>query len=77
MTMIELSRLYAADADRVRVRIRQLREQEKLEPQPEAAYRLHQRLLSLLEIQRDLNATAEWTARYYDPGYCQAEEIRI
>lgn len=69
MTLKELSAGYAAAAELVRRRLRELRRDLKTEQDPEARLQLQRRIAAMTPILTELNALTELTAHYYDRGY--------
>ena len=64
MTLLEMSVQYADSAALIRARIRELRTQERQQPDPEAARRLRQGIDALTPLLRDCRERAVLTARY-------------
>lgn len=77
MTLLEMSVHYAESADRIRVRIAQLRAAERAEQDPEAARRLRLRQESLQPMLREMRELAVLTARYYDRSYHKHEKYTL
>ena len=66
MTLQELSPQYARQAETVARRLRELRQQELAEGDPQAAQTLRQRQQELRPLLREARELAEHTAHYYD-----------
>ena len=77
MTLLEMSVHYAESADRIRVRIAQLRAAERAEQDPEDARRLRLRQESLQPMLREMRELAVLTARYYDRSYHKHEKYTL
>ena len=69
MTLQELSPQYARQAETVARRLRELRQQELAEGDPQAAQTLRQRQQELRPLLREARELAVLTERYYDRGY--------
>lgn len=77
MTLLEMSVFYAESADRIRLRIAQLRKAEQAERDPEAARRLRLRAESLQPMLREMRELAVLTARYYDRSYHRYDKYTL
>ena len=82
MTLQELSPQYARQAETVARRLRELRQQELAEGDPQAAQTLRQRQqelrpLLLEDTAKEARELAEHTAHYYDRRYIRREKYRI
>ncbi len=77
MTLLEISASYRAAAQPLRVRLRELRQQMKIERDPERMFWLKRRTAVLTEMLRQMNELAELTQRYYEKGYYRNEKYRI
>ena len=77
MTLQELSPQYARQAETVARRLRELRQQELAEGDPQAAQTLRQRQQELRPLLREARELAEHTAHYYDRRYIRREKYRI
>ena len=69
MTLSEMSPLYAASADQLRQRIRELRSQQRLQADPATADALNNRIAALVPLLRQSRELAVLTERYYDRSY--------
>ena len=69
MTLSEMSVLYADSAAAIHARIIELRDQEKLQTDAEAARRLRQRIETLAPLWREMRELSALTANYYDRSY--------
>lgn len=78
MTLQELSPQYARQAETVARRLRELRQQELAEGDPQVAQTLRQRQQELpAPAAREARELAEHTAHYYDRRYIRREKYRI
>ena len=77
MTLLEMSVQYAENAERLRARIRELRAEERQQPDPDAALRLRQRIDALTPLLRECRELAVLTARYYDRSYHKHERYTL
>jgi len=77
MTLEEISASYRAAAEPLRVRLRQLRQAEALETDPERLWQLRRRMAVLTPILTQLNELAELTAHYYERGYWRSEKYTL
>lgn len=77
MTLLEMSVCYADSAAAIRTRIAELRQAERMAPNPEAARRLHARAESLRPLLREMRELAVLTARYYDRSYHKHEQYTL
>ena len=77
MTLLEMSVQYADSAALIRARIRELRTQERQQPDPEAARRLRQGIDALTALLRECRELAVLTARYYDRSYHKHERYTL
>jgi len=77
MTLEEISASYRASAEPLRVRLRQLRQAEVLETDPERLWQLRRRMAVLTPILTQLNELAELTAHYYERGYWRSEKYTL
>lgn len=73
MTLQELSPQYARQAETVARRLRELRQQELAEGDPQVAQTLRQRQQELRPLLREARELAEHTAHYYDRRYIRRE----
>lgn len=69
MTLKELAADYRRAAIPVRQRLRELRQAEKAERDPEALFWLKRRQAELTSILTELNDLAEWMENYYERSY--------
>ena len=76
MTLRELSAGYREAAQPIRVRLHQIRQQEKT-AEPEELFRLRRRRQALAEALAELNDLAELTAHYYERGFYRDEAYRL
>jgi hypothetical protein len=74
MTLMELSVTYRTSAGGLRKRIGELREERKVQTDPEAVRRLDRRITELEPLLREARELAVVTARYYDRGYHKNEK---
>ena len=77
MTLLEMSIEYEASAAAIRTRIRELQEAERTETDPDAAHRLHVRILDLIPLLREARELAVLTAHYYDRSYHKHERYTL
>ncbi|HBJ17511.1 MAG TPA: hypothetical protein DFH97_06420 [Clostridiales bacterium] len=77
MTLEEISASYLTAAEPLRVRLRQLRQAEALETDPERLWQLRRRMAVLTPILTQLNELAELTAHYYERGYWRSEKYTL
>ena len=77
MTLQELSPQYARQAETVARRLRELRQQELAEGDPQVAQTLRQRQQGPQLLLREARELAEHTAHYYDRRYIRREKYRI
>ena len=64
MLVRELAEAYEESADRILVRLRELREAMRAEEDPAAQFRLYRRMVRLWEIRRQTMETAAELRRY-------------
>ena len=69
MTLFEISVQYESSASAIRCRIAELQTAEKLQTDPEAAFRLRQRINALIPLLRECRELAVLTSHYYDRSY--------
>ena len=77
MTLSEMSVLYADSAAAIHARIIELRDQEKLQTDAEAARRLRQRIETLAPLWWEMRELSALTANYYDRSYHRHERYSI
>ena len=77
MTLLEMSVQYAASAALIRARIRELRAEERQQPDAEAARLLRRRIDVLTPMLRECRELAVLTARYYDRSYHKHERYTL
>lgn len=77
MTLWEMSRQYAADAEVFALRIRQLRQQANSEPDPEKYRQLQRRITELLPLLRQSRSLAQVTEHYYERGYRKHAQYQL
>lgn len=70
MTLYEMSYVYQEEALRIRLRISELRAEEKA-ALPEKKGELSRRITDLLLLARQARELAEFTRHYYERGYCR------
>ncbi len=68
-SMEVLSREYAHSAEKLKVRLRQLRRQLAQAPTPREAERIRRRILTLTPMLTEMRELRQLTAHYYDRGY--------
>ena len=68
MTLLEMSVQYAESAAALRLRIAELRAEERAAPDTLTARRLHARINALLPLLQEARELAALTAHYYDRG---------
>ena len=69
MTLKELAVDYRQAAVPIRQRLRELRQAEKRERNPEALFWLKRRQAELTTMLTELNELAEWMENYYERSY--------
>lgn len=74
MTMLELSVTYHAQADVLRLRIRELKQMWQGQADPEEIFRLTRRIAELEPLLREARELAAVTAHYYERGYHKDEK---
>ncbi len=74
MTMLELSVTYHAQADVLRLRIRELKQMRQGQADPEEIFRLRRRIAELEPLLREARELAAVTAHYYERGYHKDEK---
>lgn len=77
MKLLEMSMVYAQNADAIYLRIVQLREAEQQQTDPEAAWHLRRRIAELTPLLREARELSRVTAHYYDRSYFKHERYRI
>lgn len=77
MLLAELSLSYRHSAELLRQRIKQLREEQKNQPDREARRQLERRMAELEPLLREMRELAVLTARYYDRGYHKNEKYTL
>lgn len=77
MTLMEMSVLYADSAAAIRARIVELREEEKVQTDAEAARQLQRRIGELAPLWREMRELSALTAKYYDRSYHKHEKYTI
>jgi len=77
MTLLEMSSLYADSAAMIRIRIAELRSEEKKQTDPEAVRRLRRRINILLPILREMRELSVLTAHYYDRSCHEHERYTL
>lgn len=68
MTLKEIAVEYRRDAERFRIRVRQLR-QERKDASSEAAFYLDRRIAVMTAAQRELRELSNLLEHYYERGY--------
>ena len=77
MTLLEMSAEYESSASAIRMRIRELREAERTETDPDISHRLHTRITDLIPLLREARELAVLTAHYYDRSYHKNEKYTL
>lgn len=77
MTLAEISREYAASAQLLRTRLRQLRQALKETQDPEEIWHIKRRIAELTPMLTQMNELEELTARYYERGYWRSEKYTL
>ena len=77
MTLSELSVSYQNSAAAIHGRIAELRAKERHLTDPEAAFRIHQRINELTPLLREARELASLTAHYYDRSYYRYEQYTL
>ena len=77
MTLQEMSHDYAASADAIGERIRQLHQRALTAPDPEEVLCLQRRIRELMPLRRQARELAYHTAHYYDrdQGTCHRQSV--
>ncbi len=77
MTLAELSVQYAASAQLLRDRLKQLRGELAVAEDPEEIWHLKRRIAELTPILTQMNELTELTRRYYERGYYRNEKYTL
>ena len=77
MTLSEMSASYQNSAAAIHGRITELRAKERDQMDPEAAFRLQQRINELMPLLREARELANLTAHYYDRSYHRYEQYTL
>ena len=77
MTMEQLSQSYRDSADKLRVRIWNLRRAVLRTDDPGEIWHLKQRIRQLTPLLTEMNELADLTAHYYDRGYWRDEKYIV
>lgn len=77
MTLYELSFTYEDSAELLRVRIRELRQKEKLAQSYEEKQRLRRRVAELDPLLREMRELTVLARRYYDRSYRKNEKYSL
>lgn len=77
MTLLELSAAYRGSAELLRVRITELRAQERALSDAEEVRALERRVAELQPMLREMRELAVLTARYYDRRYRRNEKYTL
>lgn len=77
MTLQEMSREYRKSAERIHVRVVELRALERAQTDGESARRLRQRIAELIPLWRESRELAVLTGRYYDRSYHKNEKYTL
>lgn len=77
MTLQEMSVEYAASADLIRTRIRELRAEKKVTNSPTALHKIDQRINELTPMQREMRELSELTKRYYERSHHKNERYSV
>ena len=77
MTLAELRREYAAEAQHLRQRLRYLRQALAATEDPEEIWHIKRRIAELTPMLTQMNELAELTAHYYERGYYRSEKYTL
>lgn len=77
MKLLEMSLVYAQNAETIRARIVELQAAERLQTDPDAAWHLQRRIAELTPLLREARELSRLTAHYYDRSYFKHERYRI
>lgn len=77
MQLQELSESYGQAARAITLRIAQLRQMERSEPDERKKARLHRRILDLRPMQEQCRDLEQLTAHYYDRRYGRNGKYRV
>lgn len=77
MTLLELSKEYRRTGMLLRVRLHELRQQEREELDAECRWQLQRRIAVLKEMQRQVNELTVLTSRYYERSYHKNEKYTL
>ncbi|MGM9619529.1 MAG: hypothetical protein ACI3W8_06840 [Oscillospiraceae bacterium] len=77
MTLYELSFYYEDSAQRLRLRLRELRQAEKLAANEEEKLRLRQRAAALAPLLREMRELTALSRHYYDRSYHKNEKYTL
>ena len=77
MTLLELTAHYEKSAQKLRVRLSELRRQKKTAEDRQELFWLERRMAALAPMLRQMNELAELTAHYYERGYDRNEGYRV
>lgn len=77
MTLLQLSREYAASARLLQQRLKQLRRELQKTDDPEIRWNLQRRIAELTPILTQMNELADLTEHYYDRGYWRNEKYTL
>ena len=77
MTLLEISRDYAASAALLRKRQKELRQMMKTETDPQKLWHIRRRIIDLTPMLTEMNELADLTAHYYDRGYWRNEKYTV
>jgi len=77
MTLKELAPEYRASAERLRLRLRELRCAVRSEADEQARFHLKRRIQTLTEMLTQMNDLAELTAHYYERSYHRNAKYRL
>lgn len=77
MTLHELSFTYEHSAKLLQLRMRELRQAEKVATDSKERRELHRRLAALDPLLREMNELTAHTRRYYERSYCKNEKYSL
>ena len=77
LTLYELSFYYEDSAQLLRLRLRELRQAEKLAANEEEKLRLRQRAAALAPLLREMRELTALSRRYYDRSYHKNEKYTL
>lgn len=77
MTLLELSKEYRQSSTLLRIRLRELRQQERAATDAQYRWQLQRRIAALKEMQRQVNELTILTSRYYERSYHKNEKYTL